>query len=169
MIPESQRRTVAESLATRVVNAARAAGLLTLVVTADPEVGRWADATGVEVVSDPDEGLDAASRAGAHWAERHHVRWLVLHADLPLISPADVSVLATVVLNGRDPIAPSSDGGTSALSSRKPILFRYGPGSFHRHLAQLADPVVIARRGLLHDLDTPDDLTSAIRAGAVPS
>jgi 2-phospho-L-lactate/phosphoenolpyruvate guanylyltransferase len=169
LLPEPQRQSVAEALAARVVGAARAAGLLPLVVTADSEVEHWATDLGLRVVADPDTGLDAASRAGAQWAEALDARWVVLHSDLPLISASDMMVIAALMQNGRDPIAPSSDGGTSALSSAAPIHFRYGPGSFHRHLVQLSDPVVVTRRGLLHDLDTPDDLTSAIRAGAVPT
>jgi 2-phospho-L-lactate guanylyltransferase (CobY/MobA/RfbA family) len=90
----------------------------------------------------------------------------VIHADLPLVTTADLEAVTAPVAAGRDVIAPSSDGGTSVLSSARPIRFSYGPASFHRHLARLDDPVIVTRTGLLHDLDTPRDYRSAAVLGA---
>jgi 2-phospho-L-lactate guanylyltransferase (CobY/MobA/RfbA family) len=39
--------------------------------------------------------------------------------------------------------------------------FRYGPGSFRRHLAYYRGSGIVARPGLLHDVDTVADLVSA--------
>jgi 2-phospho-L-lactate guanylyltransferase (CobY/MobA/RfbA family) len=83
--------------------------------------------------------------------------------DLPLLDVGDVSVLREAVASGRDVIAPSSDGGTSAISSTDAVLFSFGAASFHRHLPRLTDPVIVARVGLLHDLDSGKDLRSALR------
>jgi 2-phospho-L-lactate guanylyltransferase (CobY/MobA/RfbA family) len=39
--------------------------------------------------------------------------------------------------------------------------FRYGPGSFRRHLALYPEAAIVVRLGLLHDVDTYADLDSA--------
>ena len=94
-----------------------------------------------------------------------HSPWLVLHSDLPLLQTSEVQELAGHLVDGRDVIAPSADGGTSAIGSTHDVSFAFGRGSFQRHLAQLDDPVVISSVGLLHDIDTPDDLRSGASTG----
>lgn len=162
---EDERHALARALADRVTEAAAAAGLSPLVVTSDPEVAEWAAAAGLPVVPDPGGGLDAACRSGVVAAGVR--RWVVIHSDLPLIAADDLRTVADEMAAGRDVIAPSSDGGTSVLSSSRHIEFSYGPGSFHRHLARLDDPVIVARAGLLHDLDTARDFRSAARLGVL--
>ncbi len=162
-LSDERRQMLGSTLAETVSTAIREAGLTAAVVTADDEVAEWASLRGHLLVDDPGTGLDAACRAGVMTAPR---RWAVVHGDLPLVSGADMEFLADLVRAGRDVIAPSSDGGTTVLSARGPIEFAYGPASFHRHLPQLDDPVVVARRGLLHDLDSIADFESAARAGA---
>ena len=163
-LTDPERRFLAAVLAERVTHAATAAGLSPLVVTADPEVASWSEQRDFEVVTDPGRGLDDACDAGVAAADE---RWVVIHSDLPLVGAEDMAVVAGLLDTGRDVIAPSSDGGTSVLSSTDSVRFSYGPGSFHRHLAQLPDPVVLARTGFLHDLDTPRDFESASRLGAL--
>jgi len=65
--------------------------------------------------------------------------------------------------HGVSVLAPSRTGGTNLLASRRLIEFRYGPGSFSRHLAAFAgdDRRVIVATGTALDLDTPDDLAAA--------
>jgi 2-phospho-L-lactate guanylyltransferase (CobY/MobA/RfbA family) len=77
------------------------------------------------------------------------------------LQPSDLEVVVSAVESGREVIAPSSDGGTSALSARAPIEFAYGSASFHRHLTRLTEPMVVIRPGLLQDIDSPQDLTAA--------
>ncbi|HEX6947495.1 MAG TPA: 2-phospho-L-lactate guanylyltransferase [Acidimicrobiia bacterium] len=164
-LTEERRRALATSLAAKVTEAAVVAGMTPLVITADDEVAAWAAEFGHRVVPDPGGGLDEACRAGVSASGRD--RWVVVHSDLPLIAAEDLVAVADLVAAGRDVIAPSSDGGTSVLSSAGTMAFSYGPGSFHRHLARLTDPVIVVRTGLLHDLDTPRDFESATRLGAL--
>jgi len=158
MLGDRERAALCRSLAGHVAETVESAGLLPLVATADPEVAVWATGMGIPSVPDPGQGLDAAAAAGVEWARGSGSGWLVLHADLPLLAKADLAVLTA---RSGDLIAPSADGGTSAISAGRPISFSYGPGSFHRHLARLRDPVIVARVGLLHDVDSPRDLLSA--------
>lgn len=164
-LSEDRRQALGRRLADRVASAVADAGMQSVTVTADPEVAEWAEGRGLRVVEDPNLGLDSACRAGVAAAGRD--RWVVVHADLPLVTTRDFAAVRSLVTLGRDVIAPSSDGGTSILSARRPVDFSYGPASFHRHLTRLDDPVVLARRGLLHDLDTMADFDSAREAGAL--
>ena len=42
-------------------------------------------------------------------------------------------------------VAPSADGGTSALGGKGDAFFSYGPGSFHRHLGSSPTAAIVAR------------------------
>lgn len=135
-------------------------GLIPVLVTADPEVATWAAANAIPSIPDPGEGLDAAASAGVQWATQSSSRWVVVHSDLPLLSADDIHRFMTAADFG-DAIAPSSDGGTSAIASRGRVDFAFGPSSFSRHLARLRSPTVVALTGFLHDVDSPGDLDSA--------
>jgi 2-phospho-L-lactate guanylyltransferase len=161
VLTDGARSNLGRAMATRVGEVVESTGLLPLFVTADPDVAEWATKSGFPSVADPGEGLNGAARAGVDWVTRSHSRWIVLHSDLPLLTPEDLSSLAAWVHEDLDVIAPSADGGTSALSSRKRITFAYGPGSFRSHLVQMANPRIAALTGFLHDLDSPLDLASA--------
>ena len=161
VLDESARARLGRALAERVGSAVADIGLLPLFVTADPEVAEWAITEGFPSITDTGAGLDSAAADGATWAEASGSRWLVLHSDLPLLTTTDLGSLDAAISAGHNLIAPSSDGGTSALSARTTIDFAYGTGSFHRHLSKLDDPRVITATGLLHDLDSTSDLRSA--------
>lgn len=137
-------------------------GLIPVLVTADPEVATWAAGQGVPSIPDPGEGLSVAAAQGVQWARQSGSRWLILHSDLPLLRTSDVGAF-TAAMDAGDVIAPSSDGGTSAISSERGIDFAFGPGSFTRHLARLVTPSVVARTAFLHDIDSPRDLAAARR------
>lgn len=133
--------------------------MIPILVTADARVAEWAARTAIPSVPDPGNGLSEAAAAGARWANRGASRWIILHSDLPLLSAPDLNTFWERALEA-DAIAPSSDGGTSAITSRGPMEFSYGPGSFSRHLADLDNPSIVATTGFLHDLDSPADLES---------
>jgi 2-phospho-L-lactate/phosphoenolpyruvate guanylyltransferase len=157
-----ERQALGAQMAEHTVAAAEGAGMLPAVVTGDDGVATWAAARGLPVVLETGRGLDAAARQGVEWARAVGLDWVVLHSDLPLIRAADLAPLIEPIAGGQAVIAPSSDGGTSALSSPHPLKFSYGPGSFHRHLAAMGDSRVVAVTGLLQDLDSPADLQSAL-------
>jgi 2-phospho-L-lactate guanylyltransferase len=95
---------------------------------------------------------------------------LILPADLPFVTPADVQQMLAVVRevngNGRCLIAICADAaqqGTNALLLHPPtpFTFHYGPGSYQRHLqeAQRRNRTVCAIQvpGLQFDLDLEAD------------
>jgi 2-phospho-L-lactate guanylyltransferase len=159
--PET-RRTLATSMADRAVLAAEEALLLPAIVTADPGVVGWAASLGVAVIEESGGGLNQAAADGVRWAAANKMQWVVLHSDLPLVTGSDLDGIGAAVESGTAVLAPSADGGTTALSSPRPIAFRYGPASAHLHLAQMGDVEIVVRTGLLHDLDSISDLESAM-------
>lgn len=91
---------------------------------------------------------------------------LVIHADLPLLAAADIAAL---LATSGIAIAPDRHGaGTNALAlpADEKLPFAFGTDSFARHLAAAGTQANIVRRlGLALDIDTPDDLDTAIRYG----
>ena len=161
-LDDQGRAGLGRALASHVAGVAEKAGLLPIFVTGDPEVATWATGLGFPSVPEQGEGLDNAAASGVGWAVQSKSPWLVLHSDLPLLTAGDLAALSEAIGNGHDVVAPSSDGGTSAIgSSGGSIAFSFGPGSFSRHLARLDEPRVFTSVGLLHDLDTPADARSA--------
>ncbi len=158
-----RRTALARGLADHVATTVSDAGVMPLIVTADAQVAEWATRAGFPSVADPGVGLDAAASAGVAWADQANSDWLVLHADLPLIEADDISALSRALEDG-PVIAPSSDGGTSAIGTRGRRDFSFGPASFHRHLKMLPDAEVVTRPGLLLDIDAETDLEAALSA-----
>lgn len=156
------RATLGRALAGHVATTVTAAELSPLVVTADPEVMQWAAEAGYASLEDPGAGLDTAVAAGVAWVRQASETWIVLHSDLPLIGVEDILALVDTVRRGESIISPSADGGTSAIGGTETISFSYGVSSFHRHLARLSRPRVLARQGLLLDVDSPADLDAAL-------
>lgn len=162
LLDENQRHTLGRGMAERTLTAVEFAGLLPAIVTADLEVERWAIRKGLVLIQETGDGLNGAARQGVEWAQDLGLNWMVIHSDLPIVTGDDIVAVREVVESGENVIAPSADGGTTVLSSQTTIVFTYGPGSFHRHLGLVPGPVIIATPGLLHDLDGPPDLSSAL-------
>ena len=141
-----------------------------IVVTPDARVADVARRSGAEIVREARAcGLNAAVRAGiAHGRAHGAARALVLPADVPLATPAEVaSVLESAGEAGRARVTlvPSGDGaGTNALLLDPPDALdpSFGPGSFVRHLASAVarrlDTQVLQPPGLGADIDEPRDL-----------
>lgn len=158
VLDEGERRALIIRLASRVVATAAATGSEVAVVTADPEVAAWADGVATTTVPEPDAGsLDAAAGAGVAAAEGRP--WVVVHADLPHLATGDIAAMFAVIDRGFA-LAPSYDGGTNAIGGSTPSFpFRFGTGSFRRHLAAVGGrATVVTRPGLAADIDRPKDV-----------
>lgn len=152
VLSSADRARLAEALAGRTIAAVHDAGLTPTVISSAGEVLAWADDSGVATVADPGS-LDAAAHLATAVPE-----WLVVHADLPLLRPSDLGGL-TSAGDARPVVAPSYDGGTTAILGSGPFPFSYGPASFHRHVAHAAR--VHVAPGFLLDIDRPGDLEAA--------
>ncbi len=159
------RTELARDLSGRTARAAFEANTAVSVVTADSEVQRWADASGYDVIAEQaPRGLNVAAATGIQ--EVGDAPWLVIHADLPAIDADDVRAAAEKIEAGYV-LAPSHDGGTSLIGGTgSDFPFRYGPGSFRRHLAAIRGAAaILVRPGLALDLDHPWDLEALQRLG----
>ena len=134
-----------------------------VVVTSDPGVTAWAADLGFGSIDELAGGLNGAAAALRDRALDPSRSWLVVHADLPALAAADVVALHDSLAGGAV-VAPSYDGGTTALGSDTHVDFAYGPGSVHRHLRRAPHSVVLVRPGLSFDLDTVADLDSALNS-----
>lgn len=139
-----------------------------IVVTGDGDAAAMAQAAGAIAMNDgEDAGMNAAvAQAARRLVDLGHGGMLVIPADVPLITVADIE---TIVLAHRG--APSvtlvpagNDGGTNALACSPPLAVscRFGEDSLreHREAARAggiaAEVLRLARVG--HDIDRPDDL-----------
>lgn len=163
VLPAKARSRLGQDLACRTLEAVSKAGVEVLALAADTEVASWAREQGWEAMVDSGGGLNGAAGAAAARATAGGRAWLIVHADLPLLQPGDVSAAVEVLENGGSPIAPSSDGGTSLIGGTGEFEFSYGPASFHRHLARLIKPRVVVRLALSLDLDDSSDYRAAAR------
>jgi 2-phospho-L-lactate guanylyltransferase len=136
------------------------------VISRDPVVRTLAAAQGAWPLDESGHDLNAAleqARAAIVAAGAEAV--LVLPADLPLLTAADLTALCELAQAGDGVvIAPSHDGGTNALLLRPPFALPYafGEDSFARHCALAAAtrlPCRVYRSPTLAwDVDAPADL-----------
>jgi 2-phospho-L-lactate guanylyltransferase len=160
------RRELAGSMLRHVVDVAvEAAGPEDRVLVLGPS--RHGLGPEVALLADPGGGLNAALAAAAAAAGAAGVgRLVIVAADLPRLTRADLARLLEVAPD-EAAIAPDRAGaGTNALSLPLPAArgfrFAYGPDSFARHqgeAARLGLPIRAVRTESLGlDIDEPQDL-----------
>ena len=149
--PRSTRRELSLAMLADVLAAAIPVGR-TLVVTPEAD---GIELIGVEVVDDPGGGQGAAVQAALVGLEG---RVLVVNADLPCVTTADLLALVEAIPPRGLALVEARDGTTNALGLSSPGLFQplYGPGSANRFRALGAVPVTIPN--LADDVDTSADL-----------
>lgn len=166
LAPALGRRTraaLAGAMLADVVGALRQAGVHVVVAAGGPAAAAAAAALACDVVMDG-AGVGSLDQAIDHARRRLEPlpALLVVQADLPTLSVEDVR--AVVAGDDAVVIAPTDDGGTSALLRRPPSVMgtAYGPGSgrAHRQLAEAAGvhPRIVRRGGLRRDVDVLADL-----------
>jgi 2-phospho-L-lactate guanylyltransferase len=143
------------------------------VVTPDRDVAEAARGAGAEALLRPDPGLNAAvDGAAAELAANTADGLLVVQGDVPGVRAQQVAELLAAAFERGVVLAPSSDGGTSALV-RVPadvIAAGFGPASakVHRELASRAGVPFreLALPSLAIDVDDRDDLEALLRSDA---
>ncbi len=151
----TDREALARQLAQHTISIARSIGTV-VVATRDPQVTQWCAQRNVATIEDGGTLNGAAQAIVAHAASSP---WAVLHADLPRLTASELEAALDAFQAHGCAIAPSWDGGTSLIVRQGPsFTFSYGPGSFHRHLAQHPTAAVIIRPGLALDVDEPEHL-----------
>jgi 2-phospho-L-lactate guanylyltransferase len=166
LTPE-ERALVARSLLERTLVLAVESKLFAclLVISRDPLVWEAAHHAGACTLPEEGEDLNTALLQARCYAENAGVQSLmILPADLPLLTAADLQALCTLGEQGDGfVVGPSQDGGTNALHLHLPsdLPFCFGEHSFDRHLEAAAAagliPIVYDSPTLRFDLDTPAD------------
>lgn len=160
-LPAPERAALARSMAESVIRAARP--LPVAVVCDHTDVVSWAASLGAMAIETPGLGLNGAVAAGVDrlaTAGFDHV--IVAHADLPLA----LDVTWPARFPGITLVPDRRDDGTNVLAvpARCGFRFAYGPGSFRRHLSEVARlgfaSHVVRRTDLAWDVDVPADLTA---------
>jgi 2-phospho-L-lactate guanylyltransferase len=165
-LPQPVRATLAAAMLADVLAAAQAVAPTRVVAPDDArDVARTAGAT--DVVADPGLGQGEAVRAALDSLADEPV--LVVNADLPCATAADLEQLLAALPAGGIALVEAADGTTNALALASPRLFRplYGPGSADRFRALGVAVRTVAIANLMDDVDTLDDLDRlAARLGA---
>jgi 2-phospho-L-lactate/phosphoenolpyruvate guanylyltransferase len=139
------------------------------VTTPDPLVARRAEAAGAEVLLRPEPGLNAALEdAAERLAPSPAEALLIVLGDVAGALAADFRRLVDEAGEGKTGVwlAPSADGGTSALLLRpaRAIAFRFGPSSAARHREAAREARIAYHElplpSLAIDLDQPEDLSA---------
>jgi 2-phospho-L-lactate guanylyltransferase len=176
VLPDRVRRALILALLERAARAVRGVGDITetLAVSPDPDVLRHAAALGLTPLLQTANGLNPALDQATEWArERGFDALLALHADLPLITTADVQTLLGQLGNGTPRgdliiVADRHELGTTALLMHPPGVtpFHFGDQSFTRHLVagetHALRTVAHSSPALAFDLDTPADLAALV-------
>ena len=166
--PEERARLSIE-LCTRAISAAKGAGLRVSAISSSQEVIDWTSTVDIGCLPDPGDGLSTAVASAV--ATLGEAPWIVMHADLPLVSSQAVQTIADASTHSTV-LVPSSDGGTNVIASSGPFAFAFGPGSFHRHFAAAPNAAVIPSVELSVDIDIPAHLAvfpEVLRASSLRS
>ena len=138
-----------------------------VVVSSDPNVRVIAERFGVSFFSPSHNGLNPAVEEATAWCMQNQAdSVLVIPADIPLLSSADVNKIvelgncngSTVVLS------PSNNGGTNALFQKPPNLLyaQFGYRSFARHFRQAQNKGISIKfhysTSIALDVDCEEDL-----------
>jgi 2-phospho-L-lactate guanylyltransferase len=121
-----------------------------------------------QLLHDPAIGMNAAlDLALAELQQRGATCVALIAADLPLLSPAEVTELVAAGRTAEVALAPDARGtGTNAVCLTLPTAFRcqFGPGSFALHQGEAARHGITAatliRPGLAFDVDEEADLAA---------
>ena len=144
----------------------------TVVVGSDVSVRELAAKLGAGYTNEETRGLNSAIAHSIEWCMQEGAESvLVLPADIPLLSSADVDKIVelgnceeqTVVLS------PSYDGGTNALFQSPPNLIRvcFGPRSFAKHIKEAHSKGVCVKlhysTNVATDIDSVEDLGKLLK------
>jgi len=165
----SERDRLAETMLQGVLAALRGSRSIDGVAVVTAEAGRFDSQ--VLALEDPGTGLnDALAVAAGRLQERGVTRLLVLHADLPFVTAAEIDEFIAVGDGADVVVAPDRHGtGTNALFLRLPTPFDFcfGVDSHARHCAEAGRQGLSARSarlpGLELDVDEAADLAELVQ------
>jgi 2-phospho-L-lactate guanylyltransferase len=166
-LSDEHRRALVETMLRHVVETVQSARNIDKTILLGPRHGALSPS--LLALPDPGLGLNAALRSAMQAMDEGVGRLVIVAADLPHVTQADIEALAGVA-DDAAAIAPDRAGaGTNALSLPLAIArdfrFQFGPGSFALHCAEI-ERLSLALRivrtdSLALDIDEPADLQAA--------
>ncbi|HLS82077.1 MAG TPA: 5-amino-6-(D-ribitylamino)uracil--L-tyrosine 4-hydroxyphenyl transferase CofH [Steroidobacter sp.] len=167
----AERDRLAETMLQDVLGALRSSRSLDGVAVVTSEPARIDPQ--ILVLPDPGAGLnDALSVAASKLQERGATQLLIVHADLPFVTAAEIDQFVAAGRSAGAALAPDRRGtGTNALFLRLPTPFRFcfGENSYALHCAEAAlhgmEIRTVHTPGLEFDVDEPADLSELVRRG----
>ena len=168
ILDPDEREALARQLLERVLRVARQAYSDVVVISPSVALAAVVEPLGARLVVQRGMGLNTGLDQARSDALFDFIDTLaVLHGDLPILQVEDIHTLLGALPADGSPgvaIGPDRNGtGTNALALQPPgvINFRFGRGSFAKHVAEVERAgvplVVVDRAGLGFDLDTPED------------
>lgn len=170
ILSDRERRSLALAMLEDVVRALQSVrGVDSVhVVSPDAAVLQKASDLGASPIEEPasTRGINQAlTYAAETLAPEEPKALLVVLADVPSVTPADLTTVLESLPEGKGVvISPSSAKGTSILALRPPdvIPFRFGEGSFSAHkreaMARGVKAKVLRIDSVAGDIDEPEDL-----------
>jgi 2-phospho-L-lactate guanylyltransferase len=172
ILGEDERRQLALVMLEDVVLALKAVAAIgsVAVVSPDGDVRALASELGATTIEEPANvrGINQALTHALGVMSPRPEALVVVLADVPEISSADVDAALGVLPERGLVICPSHDKGTGLLAMRPAgvIPFRFGPQSFSLHkreaAAQGLQAEVVRAESLARDIDSPDDLRALL-------
>lgn len=173
VLSPSERAALTQQMLRHTIDVLQNAGVVdsVLVVSRDTAVVQLATQQDARTLAEPpDAGLNGAVQAGCRLAALNQAeRVLVLPADLPFLTTADVAlVLANNSANNIVICPDRHEQGTNALllPAQAVFEFQFGPDSFRKHVAAArvvgveygrSTPLIVRSPGWQFDLDTVED------------
>jgi 2-phospho-L-lactate guanylyltransferase len=151
LTPPQRRRLVLDMLDQVLASLRRARVRTIWVVSADPDIRATAAAQQASPIEEQGDGLNSALEQARRVARAGGAGpLLVVPADVPLLTPDDVSAMVLLLQAGADVVlAPDAAGrGTNALALRAGVElpFSFGEGSAERHQRLAAERGLTVRR-----------------------
>jgi 2-phospho-L-lactate guanylyltransferase len=174
-LPDARRQALTLAMLEDLIEAlSRTPGIDRIAVTTpDPLVAQKASGAGAEILMREEPGLNAALEEGRQRLQPAlQESFLIVLGDVAGALPEDFSKLLDVASTSDLPgvwLAPSSDGGTSALLQRPantiPCCFGRDSAKRHREAAEAAAVAFneVELASLAIDLDEPEDLEAFLR------
>ena len=175
LLSPAQRSALIEVMMGEVLEAVAATNSLAgiIVVTVDPRAAALAMRLGARVVTDgARDGHTGSVMGGVRLLAREgRGGMLTLPADIPAVTPQEISLVIGAHLPGRSfTISPAHDhlgSNTVICSPPDAVPLRFGDNSYYPHLEAAErsgiEPTVIHQPGIAMDIDHPVDLAAFLR------
>jgi len=173
LLASDERAALAHAMLQDVLSAVTRARALAgiVMITGEPSAAALAKAAGIRVIEDLEDAgmVPTLTKAGRQLAQEGRDGMLIIPADVPLITAADIETLAST-----HRAAPSvtlvpacGDGGTNALCCSPPAVVRlyFAEGdSFRKHQdearASGIAPQILRLERIEQDIDRPADVAA---------